>query len=155
MNHFLNEYVPKTTIYRIIKLAENKMGWLRRVGTGLKAIKMPKKKVKQLECVFDNQDKISYRQAGRKFNVVHSYIHKIIKTKTTIKKRKKEQIPDRTQQQKQVVRPKCRRLYYKIQDRDWILDDESYFTLGHSTINGNDVYYSRNVKKCPSSVKNK
>jgi len=153
VNHFTAEHIHKSTIYRIIKRAENESGWLRRVGSGRDAEKMPKKKVDQLKRVFDHQDKISYRQAGRKFNIVPSYVHKIIKTKTTIKKNKKKTIPDRTEQQKLLARPKCGRLYRKIQNFEWILDDESYFTLSHSTINGNDIFYSSNVKKCPSKIK--
>ena len=36
---------------------------------------------------------------------------------------------------------KCATLYRKYRDREWILDDESYFTKTHSTINGNDNLY--------------
>jgi len=35
----------------------------------------------------------------------------------------------------------------------WVLDDESYFTLSHSTINGNDIFYSSNSAKTLASVK--
>ena len=33
------------------------------------------------------------------------------------------------------------------------MDDESYFTLKHSTINGNNNFYSSNVIETPASVK--
>ncbi|KAL4465543.1 hypothetical protein ABPG72_013992 [Tetrahymena utriculariae] len=44
-----------------------------------------------------------------------------------------------------------RRIKYK--DVNWVIDDESYFTLSHSTINGNDSFYSSNISNTPSSVK--
>ena len=53
-----------------------------------------------------------------------------------IHKYKKQKVPDRSDQQKEVNRAKCATLYRKYRDREWILDDESYFTKIHSTING-------------------
>ena len=35
----------------------------------------------------------------------------------------------------------------------WVIDDESYFTLIHSTINGNDNFYSSDVSLTPSCIK--
>ena len=58
-----------------------------------------------------------------------------------IEKYKKQKIPDRSDQQKEVNRAKCATLYRNCRDREWILDDESYFTKTHSTINGNDNFY--------------
>ena len=36
---------------------------------------------------------------------------------------------------------------------EWIIDDESYFTLSHSEINGNNIYYTSDDKQCPDNVK--
>ena len=47
----------------------------------------------------------------------------------------------------------CAALYRKYRDREWILDDESYFTKTHSTINGNDNFYSDNLDFAPAKVK--
>jgi transposase len=41
----------------------------------------------------------------------------------------------------------------KNPDFDWILDDESYFTLGHSSMHGNNSFYSSNLEQTPPSVK--
>ena len=71
-----------------------------------------------------------------------------------IQKYKKEKIPDRSDQQKLVNRAKCATLYRKYRDREWILDDESYFTKTHSTINGNDNFYSDNIYFAPANVNN-
>ena len=55
----------------------------------------------------------------------------------------------RTEVQKATIRTKCGRLY----NLDWVMDDESYFTLKHSTINGNNNFYSSNVSETPASDK--
>ena len=65
-----------------------------------------------------------------------------------IQKYKKQNIPD---QQKLVNRAKCATLYRKYRDREWILDDESYFTKTHSTINDN--FFSDNIDFAPANVK--
>ena len=70
-----------------------------------------------------------------------------------IQKYKKQKIPDRSDQQKEVNRAKCATFYRKYRDREWILDDESYFTKTHSTINGNEYFYSDNVYFAPAKVK--
>ena len=70
-----------------------------------------------------------------------------------IQKYKKQKIPDRSDQQKLVNRAKCATLYRKYRDREWILDDESFFTKTHSTINGNDNFYSDNIDFAPAKAK--
>ena len=76
-----------------------------------------------------------------------------MKTKTEIRKRKKCKIPLHTDDQKYQARAKCGRILRKFKNHVWILDDESYFTLSHSTINGNDKFYTNNVHEAPASIK--
>ena len=52
--------------------------------------------------------------------------------------------------QKATIRAKCGRLYRKFHNLDWV---KSYFTLKHSTINGNNNFYSSNVSETPASDK--
>ena len=65
---------------------------------------------------------------------------------------KKQTIPGRTVAQIKAARPKCAALYRKYRLKNWILDDESYFTLSHSSINGweatNLVQLKRRILKC-------
>ena len=56
------------------------------------------------------------------------------------------------QAKKVVNRAKCATLYHKYRESEWILDDESYFTLTHSTINGNDNLYSDKIDFTPTKV---
>jgi transposase len=36
---------------------------------------------------------------------------------------------------------------------DFVIDDESYFTLDHSTINGSDFFYTSNIGETPAHIK--
>ncbi len=66
---------------------------------------------------------------------------------------KKKVIPDRTDAKIEAAKTKCVVLYREYRDRKWILDDESYFPLSHSTINGNYNFYSENKDLAPADVK--
>jgi len=103
--------------------------------------------------MMDHKDKISQCQAARKFNCSQPYIFKTLKRKSNIKKRKKKKIPKRTENQKAKAQTLCGRLYRKSENKSFILDDESYFTLAHSTISGNNIFYSSDVSKTPANVK--
>lgn len=153
VDHFLLEKLARSTIYSIIQRAEKESGHERVPGSGRIAKKMPKKRVELLKSSFNNQAKISYRSAARKFKISHSYVHYLIKNKSNIKKRKKQSVPNRSSDQQVNAKTKCSRLYSKFSNFTWILDDESYFTMKHSTIGGNDIFYTDNVDKCPNAVK--
>ena len=43
----------------------------------------------------------------------------------------------------------------KIAKHDWVIDDESYFNLSHSSLVGNDNLYTSDFDKTPNSVKYK
>ena len=55
---------------------------------------------------------------------------------------KRTKRPDRTPIQRLVARPKCRHLYFNIRVHQFIIDDESYFTLSNANLSGNDTFYS-------------
>ena len=155
VKHFQDEFVPKATIYRILQRKENGLPYQQVSGQGPKANKMPKKKVKRLQGMFDHHDSISQSQAASKFNVTQQYISQILAKKTAIKARKKIKIPKRTEQQRAIARTKCGRLYQMFLRRKCIMDDESYFTLQHTSINGNGRFYTSDISKTPPSVKYK
>lgn len=153
VNHFKAENVPKTTIYRIIQSAENDSGHQRIVGSGRKAQIMTKKRIGHLKKTFKGRDGVTIRQAARKFDCSKSHIHKTLSEKTTIVCRKKINIPDRSEAQKIRIKTCVDRLYRKLGGVSCVMDDESYFTLSHSTINGNQFFYSSDVKATPANTK--
>ena len=78
-----------------------------------------------------------------------------IKKYTNIKCLKKSKKPKMTELQRKAARPKCGRMFLKYGKIDFILDDESYFTLSHTTLAGNDRFYSDNLQNTAYEVKNK
>ena len=152
-DHFKVENIPKSTIYKVIKRAESESGYQRVQGSGVKAKKMTRTNIERLKLMFDHKDGVSQRQGAKKFNCTQQHICKTLKKRTNIKSRKKMTIPKRSDQQKAAARTKCSRLCQKFKNRKPIIDDESYFALNHSSINGNDIFYTSDVKSTPSTVK--
>ena len=74
-----------------------------------------------------------------------AYIYKTLKNKTPIKRMKKQKISKLTVKQKGVAKTKCDRLYIISYGKSIIVDDKSYFTLSHSTINVNGNFYLSDV----------
>jgi len=153
VKHFMDEGVARSTIYSIVQRCENGITPNQRKGQGLKAVKMPPSRVRLLASHFDNRSGRSTRKAARKYNISETYVRKVLSTKTSIKCRKKQKIPDRTELQADEAKKRCSVLTKKYQNFEWILDDESYFTLSHSSINGNDNYYSSDPASTPATVK--
>ena len=103
--------------------------------------------------MFNHQQGVSQRQAALKFGCAKSHISRILKQKTDIQFHKKKKIPSRTSCQLARIKPLCRYLYRIFRNLDWILDDWSYFTLGYTTLSGNNGFYSSNVSATSSYVK--
>lgn len=153
VDHFRAEKLAPSTIYSIIERAENNTGHQRVPGSGRVAKKMSKRNINNLKKMFNDKDGVSQTQAARKFNCSQQYISKTLKTKTTIRVYKKKMIPKRSDEQINKVTTRVDRLYRQLQKKSCIVDDECYFTLAHSTINGNDNFYSSNAAQSPPSVK--
>ena len=106
-----------------------------------------------LKRMFDHKRKSSLRKAAKKLNCSHKTIWNILKNmKKPILCYKRKRRPNRTPIQRLVARPKCRKLLEKYRRHNFILDDESYFTLSNSTLTGNDSYYSSDRKITPDTV---
>ena len=62
-------------------------------------------------------------------------------------------IPARTDAQKKKARARCNRICPIFKKYQVIIDDESYFTLSHSSINGNRNFYTSDISATPANVK--
>ena len=82
-------------------------------------------------------------------------MNKLLKNTSAIKCHKKQKILKRDDQMMQRIQTCCSKLYQDYCDFEWIIDDESYFTLGNSSINGNANFYSSNSLLTPINVKKK
>jgi transposase len=114
---------------------------------------MDKKNVEKLKRMFNNKDGVSQTQASRRFDCSQPYICHILKHKTEIRFHKKKNIPSRDDGQLAKIKPRCRFLYRNFRNFQFILDDESYFTLANTTLNGNNGFYSSDVSASPNDVK--
>jgi len=151
--HFMLENIPRSTIFSILQRKARKISPKRIVGSGRISVKMKKANVAQLKKRIDHKDGVSQNMLARKFDVTQQYINKIIRTKTTIRYRKKVKVPKRTPQQKAAVRPKCHRLAGIFQKKSVVIDDESYFGLSDYALSGNSGYYTSNDNETPDAVK--
>ena len=111
--------------------------------------------VAKVKNYFNHKSGRSQRKMARKFNCHFTYIGKILKKRTNITKYKKRKRPYLNANQKKAARPKCRQMISKYGRYEFIIDDESYFTLDNAAQSGNDIFYSSNVCKTPEIVKNK
>ena len=98
--HFEAEKVPNSTIYDIIKRADDNSGPQRIDGSGRIAKKMTKKRLNDLQSMIDHKSGIPKPRIARKFGCRQQHISETLKRKTTIKYRKKKKIPARTEFQK-------------------------------------------------------
>ena len=155
VKHFLEEKIPRSTVYRLIKCAEQGETGERRVGSG-RPIKVATKST--IQCIrnfFNNSSGKSQKQVATKLNYSRQHVGRMIKKYTNIKSRKKTGKPKKTDMQLKRMRPKCRKLYQKYKDHVFIMDDESYFTLSNITLAEKDRFYTDDVKACPEHVKHK
>ena len=153
-NHFLAEGCSRSTIYRHIRSRESGKQIERKKGSGrIPLINTPKNRAR-IAKMFNHKVSGSLRKAAKKFNCSHETIRVILqKMKKPILNFKRTKRPNRTPVQRLVARPKCRRLLQNFKNSNFILDDESYFTLSNSTLTGNDSYYSNDRTLTPNDVK--
>ena len=153
IDHFVAENCHDKTIRRIIERFEKGISVFHQKGAGRIARKITNRKKTALKAYFNHKSGVSQRSAARKFNISLSYVNKLLKEQSDIRCRKRIKIPLRTEAQKHLAKTKYSRLYRKYNNFFFVLDDESYFTLSHSTINGNNNFYSNNIEATPPEVK--
>ena len=146
---------PKRTLNRWLASLEQNKTLARENGSGRVAKKVTRTVKQQIKKKFNHRSGCSQRKVAQKFNISKSYVQKILKQSSNIRCYKKIKIPDMTDKQKKLARPKCRKLLKNYRGSVFILDDESYFTLSNTTLSGNDRFYSNNVQKTPERVKYK
>ena len=152
VKYFVDCGLSRATAYRMIDKC--KSGSIeRRVGSGRVAKIATRKNVQKIDTLFRNKSGCSQRGVARKFNCSQYYISKILRKKTDIKKLKKKRRPKRNPIQLKSMRPKCRMMYNKYKDFEFLMDDESYFTLSNSTLAGNNIYYAANPDECTDEVR--
>lgn len=151
--HFISMGYAKSSVYRWIDLVENGDTLERKVGSGRPVKIATNGNIKDIIKKFNHRSGCSQRSVARKKNCNQSTISRILKKYSNIKCYKKAKKAAMTELQKKQARPKCRKMLEKFKNLDFIIDDESYFTLTNSDQPGNDRFYSDDIKKTPDDVK--
>jgi transposase len=155
VQHFVSLGFVKSTVYRWLKKIEVEKSLERKKGSGRPVRVATKHNIQKIARFFNHKSGCSQNRAARKFNCTQQNISTILKKHTDIRCYKKTKKPLMTPTQKAAARPKCRKLLEKYQDLDFVLDDESYFTLSNSDLPGNDRYYSSDKNVTPEEVKHR
>jgi predicted transcriptional regulator len=127
----------------------------RKTGSGRVAKKVNSKVIKAIKRKFNHRHGCSQRKVASEFNISQQYVSKILKESSDINCYKKIKRPLMNEEQKKLLRPKCKQLVEKYRGYKFIIDDESYFTLSNTTLPGNDRFYSNNIQMTPDHVKYK
>jgi hypothetical protein len=155
VHHFLMLGYKRRSLYHWLKAIEQKKSLKRKKGSGRPAAIATKRNIIRIKNHFNHKSGLSQRSYARRLGCTQSYISMILKRSSSIKVRKKFKKPLMKDTQKACVRSKCRTMLTKYRELDFILDDESYFTLDHSAQPGNNIFYSSNVNLTPDNVKYK
>jgi len=149
---FMELGYKNATVYRWIALVEKNKSLKRKKGSGRPLKIATRKNLIRLRNHFDHKSGRSQKIFVQRLGCTQAYVSMMLKNSTHIKGRKKFKRPLLTIEQRRAARPKCGILYKKYGKLDFILDDESYFTLSHTAQSGNNIFYSSNLNLTPESV---
>ena len=153
-NHFKIEGYSKATIYRYMNSYDQNKPLGCKAGSGRRPTLNTQNNRIKLRKMLNNRRGVSLSKASRRLGCSKSTIGRILKCfKKPILCYKRKKRPSRTPEQRFWGRRKCGRLYSKYRNHEFIIDDESYFTLSNSTLAGNNTYYSNDQKLTPGIVK--
>lgn len=153
VNHFLQERIPRPTIYRIIKKYEESGTIGDKPRTG-RPKKLSTQQLTRLKRLTDQKTGISLRQIAPKFNINISTISRQLKA-MGITYRKRKRAPKYTEKQIDEIPTRARRLYRTLSNDnvELVLDDEKYFLLHNESISANRGFYTSDPSTAPPEVK--
>lgn len=155
IKHFLDEKIPRSTIYSIIKRYEDGTPVEDKPRKG-RPSKFNNKTLKKLKNDAKNKVGVSQKKLARKFKVTQQCIGYNLK-KIGLKYFKRQRAPKYSEKQLSTISSKCRKLRRKFitAKKFVIIDDEKYFTFTGDNMPGNAGFYSENKEGAPVHVKYK
>ena len=153
VKHFLNEGIPRSTIYSVIKRFEANLTFERKPKSG-RPSKFNRVTLRKLKKAVVDKTGVSQNQLARKFKVSQSTICANV-AKMGVKYRKRIKSPKYTKKQLDEIPKKCEELKKILKGRTkmLVIDDEKYFTFSNSSIVGNRGFYTENIQNTPDEVK--
>ena len=150
VKHFQKGHA-RSTLYSIIARHEQKLSMKRKSGSGTKPKIFDLRKKMQLKKYLDHKDGVSLTSAAKKFKCSRTTINYWIK-RLNIKMRKKKKAPYYGPGQDVIAKRLCAYLYNKFKHKNFVIDDEKYFTLTGTL---NNSFFSSDESMTPDSVKYK
>jgi len=152
-NEFIKYNIPKRTLNRWLARLFDCETLELKVGSGRPVKKATKQNISTIKKYFNNKAGCSQRRIAKRINMTQAYVSTILKKYTRIKCMKRIKKPLLTELQKKAARPKCTKLLNEYRHTEFIIDDESYFTLTNAALSGNDRFYSDNLNTTPNNIK--
>ena len=150
-DHFIDEGVPRSTIYSIISNYEKTGTIKRKPGSGRPPRIMTNYRKAGLRRKSNNKADISSKQIAREYGCDDSYVRSTIRS-MGIRCYRKRPAPYYTDEQQEMVKKQARWMYDTYSKVDLILDDEKYFGLSGPE---NGTYRTDDKSTCPDDVKHK
>lgn len=144
VQHFVDEGISCRTAYHILRQYEERGGCDRKSGTGRKAVIMTKKTIERLKKNLVSVKPPSTRALARSLGCTQQHVWKTIHKKTSLACKKKRKAPFYTPEEEKKCKSACRRLYALSAGKDFIIDDEKYFSLSGTHMPGNSYYWCNN-----------
>ena len=151
VKHFQEEGYARSTLYSIIARHERKLSKKSKSGLGTKPRIFNLRKKMQLKKYLDHKDGVSVTSAAKKFKCSRITINYWIK-RLNIRMRKKKKAPYYGPGQDVIAKRLCAYLYNKFKHKNFVIDDEKYFTLTGTL---NNSFFSSDETMTPDSVKYK
>ena len=153
VDHYVGIGCKQSSVYRWIKSIQQTGNSTRKRSSGRPVKIATKKNIRALKNYFNHRSARSQNAFAKRIGCTQRYVGYMLQKHTDIRRYKKAKRPLMTAAQRKKARPKCRAMYDRYKKQDFVIDDESYFPLGHNDLPGNDSYYSDNRDETSDRVK--
>ena len=157
-NHFKNYKLngrpifSKSGLYKLMKTLDERGSLERQNGSG-RPLAMSHGDQLKLKKSVNHKTGCSQRKLAVKFNVTHRTIGNQLK-RIGVKYRKRKRVPKQTEAQRERQEERLDRFVENIlDDRDLVIDDESWFTTSGAGMPGNSGFYSTDLNETPHEIK--
>ena len=154
VNHFLQEKVPRRTIYYIIKRYEESDTIVDKPRSG-RPKKLTTGQLTRLKRLVNNKTDISLRRLSSKFKVSFKTISNQLKAMGIDYHKKREELQDIRINNFKKFQLRARRLYRLLSKDDFqlIMDDEKYFMFHNESVPSNRSFYTSNPNTVSPEIK--
>ena len=153
VNHFVQEKIPRQTIYSIIRKYEES-GYVGDKPRSGRPKKLSRGQLTRLKRLVNKRTGISLRRLAPRFKVSYQTVSNHLKA-MGIRYYKKQRAPKYTDKQLEEVPTRARRLYRMLSNNDFelIMDDEKYFLLQDQSAPTNRGFYTSDKRTTAPQVK--